>query len=276
MILRVGSQTLELSLDAMMEANNRFSVLYRTERSPERRRDIIALLYQINLPLFKKWEIYDFSQKQDYSQEAFFFIARALEKFDPARGHFLAFLKKYFVEEAKRQYLNAQAKQQNIRDAVDAAPLPALQEEMADTLFWQEAQQLLGEDTWDIVHGCLFGGKTPTDVARERGHPIRTVNYKYNRALEVLRTHIAKRSLRAGAIPETLGEGDWLGFKKFARVMDITPRYLKDWMNPHRPASVCPTYIDPRDIQRIQGVRFRYLFTAERGLVFPRQIRKKA
>lgn len=273
--LNLRGQTLSLPLEAAIETNNRLSARYKAETDAEKRREIIDILYQINIPLFKKWQIFNYDEKEDYSQEAYFFIARALEKYDPSRGAFLFTLKQYYVKESQRQYLKGQAKQTNIREAVSAQGERVTEEDASDSLFWQEARQLIGEEAWEIVGPCLFDGLTPTDVARALHRPQRTINYKYNRALEDLKIHLARKSIRSARIPETIGEGEWLGSKKFCRILDITPRYLKDWLNPNRPISVCPTYLDPRDVAHVQGIRVRYLFTPRDGLVFPRSIPKK-
>lgn len=286
--LRVGRQTLDIDLDAAIEVNNKLSAQYKAEADPERRREIISILYRLNLPLFRKWKIFNFEDKRDYEQEAFFFVSRALEKFQPGRGAFLHFLKQYYVKESQRQYSLGKAKLRNISESIENAGFGAASgldgerdvrwktdEEGSDALFWRDASALLGEDTWEIVHGCIFGGMTPTDIARQRQQPQRTVNYKYNRGLETLRTLIAKRMLKAGPAGEKLGEGEWVGPKKFCRILEISPNYLKDLLNPNRPASVCPLYINPLHFLPLQGGRIRYLFTTDRGMVYPELIRKK-
>lgn len=276
MILRVGRESFDLSLPVALNVNNRMAVLYKESSNPERRREIVDLLYQLNIGLFRSWKIYDYSQQADYSQEAFFFISRALEKFQPGRGlDFLPFLKRYFVAESQRQYLNGQTRDRRLQETISSQPVvEAVTQEDGDALFWAEARGLVGEEGWAILEPCIFGGLTPTDVAHNLNIPIRTVNGRYNRAKEILRLHVAKRSAGPQRVDERLGDGDWLGAKKFCRTLDLTPRYLADWINPNRPKTVCPTYLDPRDVLRVQGIKIRYLFTAKRGLEYPRTIAK--
>src|SRR6267142_1258324 len=114
--LRVGRQTLDIDLDAAIEVNNKLSAQYKAESDPERRREIISILYRLNLPLFRKWKLFNFEDKRDYEQESFFFVSRALEKFQPGRGAFLHFLKQYYVKESQRQYVNGRTKQRNISE----------------------------------------------------------------------------------------------------------------------------------------------------------------
>lgn len=271
--LKIGRQVLDIDLDAAIAVNNALSTQYKTEANPEKRREIISILYKLNLPLFKKWRLFNFEEKEDYEQEAFFWIARALDTFDPAKGAFLAWLKSYYVRESQRQYMAAQSKRQRAQEAALAQPEDP-PPEPTDTLFWTEAEAILGED-WSIVRAVLFESKTMVDIAKIRGVPRKTADNQYRRGLDTLRIHLAKRAVKASTLQESPGEGEWVGFKKFCRIMTISPNYLQNLLNKNRPASVCPLYINPLHYTPLQGGRIRYLFTPSRGLVYPEILRKK-
>lgn len=270
--LKIGRQVLDIDLDSAIEVNNRLSAQYKTEPSPEKRREIIAILYRLNLPLFRKWKIFNFDEKEDYEQEAFFWIARALDTFDPQKGAFLAWLKRYYVQESRRQHIEARARLQKSKEAAQSLPEEEA-EESPDSLFWAEAETLVGKD-WPILRAVLFDGRTLSDIARARNLPRQTtVNY-YHRGLDTLRTHLVKRAAKPSTLQETPGEGEWVGLKKFCRIMDISAYYLKRMLHPDWDAT-CPYYINPLHYSPIQGGRLRYLFTPSRGLVYPEILRKK-
>jgi DNA-directed RNA polymerase specialized sigma24 family protein len=271
--LKIGRQGLDIDLDAAIEVNNRLSSQYKTEPSPEKRRELIAILYRLNLPLFRKWKLFNFDEKEDYEQEAFFWISRALDTFDPQKGAFLAWLKRYYVAESQRQYLESKAKRQKVQEAAQALPSIDPQEPL-DTLFWEEAKALLGPD-WPVVRAVLFESQSITDLAKAQGISRTTLDSHYRRGLDTLRAHLVKRAVKPSTLQESPGEGEWVGPKKFCRIMDISAPYLKDLLNPDRPAEKCPYLINPLHYTPLPGGRIRDLVTPSRGRGFPEILRRR-
>jgi DNA-directed RNA polymerase specialized sigma24 family protein len=270
--LHLRKEVLHLDLESATEVNNRLSLQYKTEQDPEKRREIIAILYRLDLPVFKRWKLFNFDEKEDYEQEAYFWIARALDTFDPQKGAFLAWLKSYYVRESQRQYLEKKAKRQKAQEAAQALPEEDPDEPL-DTLFWQEAKALVGED-WAIVQPVLFDSQSITDVAKALSLPRKTADNRYRRALDTLRVHLAKRAVKPSTSSEVPGEGEWVGINKFCRIMDLSRRYFTKLLHPSW-ESDCPYYINPLHYTPLQGGRVRYLFTPSRGLVYPEILRKK-
>src|SRR3990167_1572404 len=61
------------------------------------------MLYELDRPIFHAWRVFGRENQEDYEQEAFIWIHRALETFDPTRGAFLRHLKDY-VKKAKEAF----------------------------------------------------------------------------------------------------------------------------------------------------------------------------
>lgn len=270
--LKIGRQILDIDLDAAIEVNNRLSAQYKTEPSQEKRRELIAILYRLNLPLFRRWKLFNFKEKEDYEQEAFFWISRALDTFQPDKGAFIAWLKSYYIKESQRQYLNSQTRHQKAQDAAQALPEEDPTEPQ-DHLFWAEAKSLVGPD-WPLLQGVLFDGKSLSDLARAHRLPRQTAVNHYHRGLDILRAHLVKRATKPSTLGETPAEGEWVGHKKFCRIMDISTLYLDRLLHPEW-ETTCPYYLNPLHYTPLQGGRIRYLFTSARGLVYPEILRKK-
>jgi len=264
-----------------LASNDRLSKQYHKSQDPAERREIVAILYNLDIGLFRAWRVFGEENRRDYQQEAFLWLTRALETFKPGKGAFIPWLK-YYILKAQAEVSEA-GKKTLVTDSTNTEiDSPIVQSEGSlDTQFWAKARKLCTDDEWAILEGRMLLGLPVAEAKARAGLSREKASSLYANVLQRIRIEIATQNLHDTTKKESSNspiftpEPTWVGKKWLQARLQITDDYLKNLLDPNRPASVCPFLIDPIDVLAISGTRIRYWETPTRGLVHPRIIRRR-
>ena len=278
-LAKIGNETLEIGRKEFLAANDRLSVQWHQESDPGRRREIVRVLFDLDLRLFRAWRVFGNDNRADYEQEAFLWLTRALETFKPGKGAFVAWLKFYIL---KAQEEVSQAGRRTAANApAPSDEIEAPTEEGPDHQFWCQVRSKCTDEEWILLSARLLEGLSAVDAAAKADmHPDRAKKL-YSAILQRVRIDIASRHLHdatkniSGNSPVFTDEPIWVQKNWLRKRLDLTAENLKDLLNQDRPIEVTPWFIDPLDVAPIMGGRIRYWETRDRGLVHPKFLRKK-
>jgi hypothetical protein len=273
--VNIGRELVDISRKDFIAVNNKLSTQYHEERDPERKRKIVALLYDLDKKMFKDWRVYGEENKKDYGQEAYFWIIAALETFKPGAGSFISWLKWYILKA-----------QEEVKKAGNKAALTGPEVELTapieppdDSIYWKRIKSKCNSSEWILLSHQILQGYTLTEAAESAKLTLDQAKGRYSALLKRLKTEIAipvqhgPQNKIQPLSAENSNGSKWLQKKELCEKLNITPAYLKDLLNKKRPMAQAPYYIDPRDILDIG--RIRYLETEAGGLIYPRILRKK-
>lgn len=268
----IDGKQVDISKKDFIAVNNRLSVQYKEEQDPEKRRKILAVLYDLDKGLFKEWRVYGEENRKDYGQEAYFWIIAALETFKPGAGSFISWLK-WYVLKAQNQVKEAGQRAALQGEQVEIiAPV----EECLDSFHWKRVKAKCSPSEWVLLTSRVLYGFTLPEAAEKAGLTIDQASDRYTNLLKKLRIELSNQHDPQGIKPVKQPENEdgskWLKKNQLCQRLQITPAYLKDLLNKKRPVKQAPYYIDPRDVLEIG--RIRYLETSAGGLIYPRILRK--
>ena len=280
-------------MDKAVALNNSLSTRYKSETSPDRRREILQTLFEIDRPIFHAWRVFGRENQKDYEQEAFIWMHRALDTFDPSRGAFLHHLKDY-VRKAKEDFyakvrnLSPEALRKRregdrrhpgtLKEKIEALDVEEeSEEEHPDALFWRRIKAVCTPQQWTLLELRMFEGLTNEEAAVRVGVNFNTAAERLGEAYNIIRLEMAKKPSGPPTIQKTKadGESSWLSPKLLWERLGVSGRYGRMLMDEGLSGHYCPYLIDPRDVLPIHGGRIRYLETYRDGLVFPRLLRRK-
>lgn len=277
---------IKISERKYIDMNNRLSREYVREKDPFKRRDIIGLLYKLDFPLFKSWNVFNQDDRDDFEQEAYFWIKRALESFDPDQGAFIHYLKRYFIRKAwrsegRKHSMEIRASQLLGTEEANSSPelsTPGIREVIKDHILWKRIQEELTDQEWKILKGILFENHTNRTLSEKLGLGEQRIwalrKSAIHKIIRILNTDSHKKPDETEKYKELVEEDGnikWLKTTEFARKMSFSYDHVRKLIDKTRR---CVWYIDPRDIIRKPVPRIRYL-CLDGGLVYPRFLRKK-
>ena len=281
--------------------NDEHSARWHDTADAAERRRIQAFLFELNLPLFQSWNIFDPDDRQDFEQQAYFHFDRALRTFKPGSGAFVAWLKRWYVKKAWTEKSEEISRDTDIL-AASAAPgshiepiadetvdriyrrriagitestAPSVAPDPIDPIFGARLRKLLTHQQYRILDLRVFQAQRMEDVAAAVGLSVTTTAARLAEALQAAKVEMARGS-GAARTPEAPTDGSrFLTRPAFAHLFQLTMAYLKVVLNPGLTQRHSPYFIDPRDTVPLQGGRIRYL-ESPAGLVYPRLIQRQA
>ena len=93
--VNLNGHKIPVAIPNFIEQNQELSKLYVAEKNKERRGEIAHRLYELDLPLFKEWDLIPRDSGEDYRQDAFLWTVMALETYEPEKGAFIYWLRKH-------------------------------------------------------------------------------------------------------------------------------------------------------------------------------------
>jgi hypothetical protein len=259
---------MDIPREEFIKLNNRLSRQYKEEPNHIKRQAIIKNLYQLNIPLFKSWRVFNREDREDFEQETFFWIERALETFNFRMGAFVNWLKTYYVRKANAEQ-QKKAKEEGKLQAL-AGTEEAKNQEL-DSLFWKKVEELCDEEEWKILTGVFFEKKTHDMLSDEIGKSATYIGKKKSSVFQRIKDMRIKESLKENQNGEFFKKDLWITTLEFSEKMSYTLQYVKKLVSPKPVANY---YIDRRDIARTPRVRIHYVTDSEGKLVCPRYCRK--
>lgn len=262
----------KLTTPEFFASNDDLARRYQTA-SPTAKQNIIAELYKLDISLFQAWRVLG-DDRDDYKQEAYFWLERCLTTYKADKGPFVNWLRFYIqktfeahLSQAKRVKSTYEAAEQDNDTKEDQEPL--------DNLFWIKAKEVVTEEQWDLIHLRFHQGLGIEEIAKlKKTYPAK-VRAPLNEALTKIKesslsNHNASHK-NISVIDPT--ESRWLKKKDLCERLGLEPQNLKALLNQNLDPHYCPFIIHPGDILRTPSVRIRFLETKE-SLVYPRFIRR--
>lgn len=263
----------EISQDRFVYLNTKLSVLYYKSSNLKQKRQILDLLYKLDLPMFKVWKLWQSEDRQDFEQDAFIYLHRALETFNPSKGAFVSWLKLYILT-AHSEYASSKPPKTDsvIPDSVDTDPTAA----DSDALLWRRVRAVLTAEEWQLVTLRVLGGMTVADVSASLQRPLLETSRRLQAVFLRIRAelgtldlpvtprlpHVGKTKGKSAPplpSPSILGELDG-GSKTFslsltASLTGLSRRYLHELATGQNPTR----HFHPHDVTPSRPFRFRVL-----------------
>lgn len=273
---QVDGEWVSISLDKFIDINNTLSCEYKTEQNFEARQKKAATLFNLDKKLFKSWRIFDDDDREDYEQEAWFFFVKALNKYDPARGSFVHYLR-WYVQKLRAEFLTKPERPTSLDSVdVDGEILASGETESAeafDPIMLTHVKAALTPRQYAIIELRIFKGLPLEEVAIRLGSTTKTIRVHLRRAMDLLRIMDARKSSASPIDKANPADGEWIPKEKLAKLLAVKKDYLAMLMTERLDPRRCPYFIDPLDILPINGGRVRYKCTS-RGLEYPRIYRR--
>ena len=298
-LARVNGEMVEIPKRQFIAWNNEHSARYH-DATPDEKRRIVAFLYDINLPLFRSnsLNLPDKNDREDYEQEVFFHLTRALQKYRPGEGSFIHFLRKFYVKKAREEVFGETTERQEIKAAAAGeeiiepnqigvrhdqnqrvgaiknafsnqnTELPPL-----DPILKRRLERILTHEQYRALDLRVLQGRSLEQVASAMDISVSSAYHRLKEALTAARIEMERDRQ-----PKTQEQKDatrYLTRAEFCRLFSLTRRALQMLLAKDIPARQCPHMIDAADYLPIQGGRIRYLETAA-GLVHPTFIMRKS
>lgn len=247
------------------ELSNKLALDYQQEPDLLRKNIIISQLYRIMLPMFKSWNVFDEDSRDDFEQEAYFWILRSVELWDSERGAYLSYMKFYVLKawtaEAKR-FTN-----ENVYEKMD--PLAYIEDDFPDYIWWTKVKGYLEPDEWWIFRLLFFEKRTLDQIADEVQINRTIIANKKKNIFNKIKTIVFKSRKSINVQKEDYFQDCWLTVDEFASKMRMSKNYVRNMTLRDSKGWI----IDGKDIVREPAVRIHY--RCEDGkLLFPR-FRKK-
>ncbi len=262
--------TAKLTTPEFFATNDDLARRYK-EASPSAKQNIIAQLYKLDIPLFQAWRILG-DDRDDYKQEAYFWLERCLTTYKPDKGPFVNWLR-WYVRKTFEDHL----------DKNPATPTSELTEQTSsqepqepiDSLFWNHAKQIVTPEQWDLIQLRFHHGLSIEEIARQKKTYAAKIRAPLHDALTKIKASSFSNQHDSTKKISTLDqtESRWLKKKDLAERLAIPLLHLKNLLDQNRDPHACPYFIHPADILRIPSVRIRFLET-QNALVYPRFIRR--
>ena len=278
---KIGKEYFDISKADFLAANDKLSAQYHTEQSPEKRRRIVGILYDLDRRMFSEQMVFGEENKRDYQQEMVIYLTRALETFTPGKGSFISWLRWYVLKAQDKVGEAGQKAALTVSDSAVGPDTRESDESAPDSLYWTRIKNGCTKEEWLLLSMQMFESKTLNEAAEAIGITINQAKVRYTNTIKRLRLEAANPIHPVSQINKSLnqpGNDDgsvWLTKSQLCDKLQITEAYLKMLKDREKPVSYCPYYIDPHDILPIQNGRFRYLETRSGGLIYPRILRKK-
>jgi len=260
----VNKTFIDVPLEEYIRLNNHLSEQYKSEKDYIRRQDIIKNLYLLDIPLFRSWKVFNMEDREDFEQEAYLWIERALETFKPGKGAFLNWLKRWYVLKSWTAEQSRYAKQ-GVTEQLDGTE--PVEEDRSDFMFWNKVQKSCSEDEWKVLNAVFFDGRTYADLEAETGknrvYWAKVKSAVFNRIRDIT----IKGQTKSYQNTDFFKENIWIPITEFASRFRYSLQHTKSLVsNGKRPGF----YIDRRDLIHEPRTRIHCATDADGRLVLPR------
>jgi len=227
------------------------------KKSPSERVEIGKRLFEINRNIFKKWKLFDEDAQQDYMQDAYLYMIRALEYYTPGKGAFVNVLK-WYVQKLRKNYFTPSKELEFEEETTET--------DQDDHLFWEQIKNSCSPKEWQVFHKRFFEGCTCRQIASQLEMHEKTVQKLVKRARARINTETLKEKVQE-SLPF-----EWLTVKQLAQRSPWSVNFIRNILAPTRPLRVCRYKIHAEDAQKMPGChgwRIKYKM-GSRGIMFPR------
>lgn len=301
-LVNLNGLKIPVAIPNFIEQNQELSKLYVNEKNQERRGEIAHRIYELDLPLFKEWDLIPRDSREDYRQDAFLWIVMALETYEPEKGSFIYWLRKHIAR--AREQIKSQGRSWYC--ATCKHPLPSYsmaryhqakghevdsnflesydperdeqivkddeQEALESSINLKRLKALMTKDRWNMVELKVIRGMTTKQVAAAIGVSETTAEKRLDDIVNTLAAGVVAKSQENK--DHILGDGsEWLSRRQICARMNIKKSYLQLMLS-DVPRRECKFKIDRRDYSPISGGRIRYKESKDGGIVFPRIIER--
>ena len=164
-----------LSKSEYFRQNRELSCRYKEDVSKEEKIEILYKLYVLTGPLFKSNKIPRYI-RDDFEQDSFLWLRRALNSFNPEKGAFISWLKGYIRSYTRKDY--------GFKRCISDEMVERYTETDNDFLMWEKIRCHLGSEDWETLLKVLENdekSKIRKEVVLERVRAfVKTIGITYS------------------------------------------------------------------------------------------------
>lgn len=261
---------------AFFEKNNDLAKRYKAA-SPSARQNILLELYRLDLKLFQGWRILGEDDRSDYQQEAYLWLVRSLESYQPNKGPFVNWLRGY-IQNTFRHHVKTHRKRKTTDDLDEVSDTGT--ETAHDPLFWKSIKSRVSPQDWEFIRLRFHEGRTITEIARLKGTYAEKVRAPLQRAINLIKAQSLSNPNEHNAKDKPTSDLDltatvWLSPLELSQRLGFTQKEWGHFASTGLSKAFTPVQIDPRDILRLSRKRLRIRFLeTDKGLIYPRFIER--
>lgn len=257
--------------------NNDLAQRYKTA-SPSARQNILLELYKLDLKLFQGWRVLGLDDRNDYQQEAYLWLGRSLETYQPDKGPFVAWLRLY-IQNTFRHHVRGH-KRKSVSDADPDEVSDTGTETAHDPLFWKSIKSRVSPQDWEFIRLRFHEGRSITEIAKLKGTYAEKVRAPLQRAINLIKAASLSNPNEPNTKAKPVSDLDvtatvWLSPLELSQRLGFTQKEWGHFASTGLSKAFTPVQIDPRDILRLSRKRLRIRFLeTDKGLIYPRFIER--
>jgi RNA polymerase sigma factor (sigma-70 family) len=276
-VVNIEGDKVEVDAPDFYSRTQTLAAAYRECRGAAEKGEIAQKLLDMCRPILRAWRIFDEEDRKEYEQESYLIVCMSLESFDPLKGAFVSWLKKYVKSKFQKIAIRGESGREHVSipEGMQETPQPWHDEEAQEPdIDLSRLEKLIGTERWEMIRMRVLEGMSVKEIVSATGVNEKYIRRRLKRAYMAIRAGILLRS-DSDSMQSTLEDGSaFLSTAQIAYCMDRSLSWVYQMCHEGGSYDNFPFKFHPDDFQMLGGtLRIRYrIKNGKRD--FPRVLRR--